>query len=414
MLKLKKSLIIEYCYDIVLLIFFVSAFAYMPTARTSDRTVWVVATLLLVVVTFFSSFQRKGFVVVDKSIKWYLAFVLWGGVSCIWSLNSSQFAQYFIYTFSVVICTIFCLGRFIHTQQDVDRISYLIIIAGCVAAARFTYYTPWDSILNSGYYMRGTFGSLLDDVTNYNNYTSHLCIICVIAAYYAIVKKKKACWIAFIFLFAILIFGGSRKNIIVIPAVALFFSLTQGNVKSKVKTLVMIVSIIVIAMYGLFTLDFLSQIRDRLMDMFTGIGLLSTVGASIDQSTKERLYLIESAKSVWISSPLWGVGWDNFRYYNSLKLYAHNNYWELLASLGLIGFIVFYSYYLKIFYSIIRTVKIKLYKDANIFISGILIAFLIMDYGSLTMYSRVNMILLLYIFLAYSIMTQKKMTHVIM
>lgn len=413
-MKLRKNLIFEYGNTIVLLIFFVSVFAYMPTARFSDRIVWVMATLLLLGITFLNTFQRKGRIVLDKSLKWYLSFVLWGGVSCIWSINGSQFSQYLIYTFTVIICTIFCLGRYIHTQKDVERVSYILIIAGCLAAARFTYYTPWDSILSSGYYMRGTFGSLLDDVTNYNNYTSHLCIVCVIAAYYAIVKKKKTCYFAFVFLFAVLIFGGSRKNIIVIPAVALFFSLTQGNVKSKLKTLAMIFGIIAVAIYALFTLDFLSQIRDRLMDMFTGIGLFSTLGSSIDQSTQERLYLIETAKSAWISSPMWGVGWDNFRYYNSLKLYAHNNYWELLASLGAIGFALFYSYYLKIFRFVLRTIKIKFYKDANIFVSGVLIAFLIQDYGSLTMYSRVNMILLLYVFLSYSVMTNKKMTHMIM
>jgi len=394
-MRLRRNLISEYWNDIILFIFFVSVFAYMPTARSSDRTVWLVSTLLLLANTVLHTFNHKGYIAVDSSVKWYVGFILWGGVSCLWSVSSSQYFQYLTYTFTVISCTVFCIGRFIHTQEDVDRISYIVIIAGCIAAARFTYYTPWDSILSSGYYMRGTFGSLLDDVTNYNNYTSHLCIVCVIAAYYAIVKKKKACYLAFVFLFAILIFGGSRKNIVVIPVIALYFSLTQ-------------------AIYGLFTLDFLSQIRNRLMDMFSSIGLFSSVSSAIDQSTQERLYLIEEAKKVWKDTLFWGVGWDNFRYYNSLKLYAHNNYWELLASLGLIGFLIFYSYFLKIFHFVLRNIKNEFYKDANVFASGILIAFMIQDYGSLSMYSRVNMILLLYTFLTYGIMTGKRMTYLVM
>lgn len=90
-MKLRKNLLFEYGNTIVLLIFFVSVFAYMPTARFSDRIVWVMATLLLLGITFLNTFQRKGRIVLDKSLKWYLTLVLWGGYPAFGQLMDLNF-----------------------------------------------------------------------------------------------------------------------------------------------------------------------------------------------------------------------------------------------------------------------------------------------------------------------------------
>lgn len=158
----------------------------------------------------------------------------------------------------------------------------LVIVAGCIAGLRFCWYTPWESIIHAGYYMRGSFGSLLDDVTNYNNYTSHLCIIDIIASYYAIVRKKKWCYIPYVILFAILIFGGSRKNLVVIPLITIFFALSSGRVSNKIRNLLLISAVIICGIYSLLTFDFLSQIRDSFFQMISGV----STKVATDASTK--------------------------------------------------------------------------------------------------------------------------------
>lgn len=392
-----------------LFFFFVAIFAFMPTARTTDRNIWMAATLLLCLNVAWRLVNRKK-IPVDNAIGWYLLVVMWGAISCIWSLNTSQFELYVLLYASVIIVGTLCVAAYISDEADVDRVMMLIIVAGCIAGLRFCWYTPWDSILKSGYYMRGTFGSLLDDVTNYNNYTSHLCIINIIAGYYAIVKKKKWCYIAYTLLFAILIFGGSRKNLVVIPLITIYFAISSGSVSNKLRNFLLSLAVVICGFYALMTLDFLSQIRDTFFQMITGV----SSSIATDASTQERLYLIDTAKQVWWDHPILGVGWDNFRYYNGLHVYAHNSYFELLACTGIIGFCLYYYYYLRLLGRSVMHALRGVSNEWDMLVIGVMIGFLIQEYGAITLYGRERMIMLLIVSTAYSIGTGNKVKYMIM
>lgn len=387
----------------ILEFFFIGIFAYMPSARFEDTILWAIAFLLFFAYSFIRFFDSRR-VPIDKSIVWYVLFIFWGGASCIWAHDMFRFVIYLLLHASIIIASSICIRLYIQDTDDVDYIMKLMILAACFAGLRFSYYTPWDSIISSGYYMRGTFGSLLDDVTNYNSYTSHLCILTVIAIFYAIVKKVKWCRTAAILLFSILVFGGSRKNLVIIPLIAIFFALSMGSLSKKMRNLLVAIGIIILAFFALMSLDFLSQIRDTFFEMF--IGLFSS--EVTDQSTMERIYLIQSAFRVWTENFFIGVGWDNFRYFNALQLYAHNNYLELLACLGIVGFIIYYGFYVKIFLEASLRMVRGLSNEMDVLIIGILLSFLIQEYGSLTIYGREELIILLTAFSAYSFRKIKK------
>jgi O-antigen ligase len=68
--------------------------------------------------------------------------------------------------------------------------------------------------------------------------------------------------------------------------------------------------------------------------------------AGDDNSAAVRGRLLEGAVGVWQDSPLWGVGIDQYRFMSEHGLYSHNNYSELLANFGLIGFMLYYSIHL--------------------------------------------------------------------
>lgn len=309
----------------------------------------------------------------------------------------------------MIVAGSICVGMHLNSCDDIDYIMKLMILAGCYAGLRFCYYTPWDSILSSGYYMRGSFGSLLDDVTNYNSYTSHLCIITIIAAYYAIAKKVKWCRYAFIVLFAIVVFGGSRKNLLIIPLITMFFAISTGSVSRRIRNVMLVCAAIATAFYALMTMDVLSQIRDTFFEMLSGL----TISQVVDQSTIERLYLIQTAKNVWEDHLFLGVGWDNFRYYNMLNLYAHNSYFELLSCLGIIGFSIYYSFYVNLVArSLIHILRGKR-NDMDILIVGVIGSFLIQEYGAITIYGRERMSMLLIIASAYSMSSGRRMQKVV-
>ena len=58
-------------------------------------------------------------------------------------------------------------------------------------------------------------------------------------------------------------------------------------------------------------------------------------------SEVERASFISEGIHYWLQSPICGNGLGSSVYY--MGMYAHNNFVEILMSLGILGFIVFYS-----------------------------------------------------------------------
>lgn len=69
---------------------------------------------------------------------------------------------------------------------------------------------------------------------------------------------------------------------------------------------------------------------------------------SVDASTSTRVEMTKIALELFARQPLWGVGFENYSYYyyydysGWAETYAHSNFAELLASLGLVGMISYY------------------------------------------------------------------------
>jgi len=380
----------------------------MPTARYGDKYVGIAAFILLVGNTILCASRKTIEIKFDKVLLWYCAIVAYGIMSCIWSNSTEMLELYITNIFPMVLGATLCISSYINSDEDLDTVFKMMIMAGCIAAIRFCYYTPWSIIFSSNSYIRGTFGSLIDDVTNYNNYTTHLAIICLIAAYYAVIRGKKWCWLSFGFLSAVVVVGGSRKNFIVIPLIILFYSLCQGNVKKKIKSMALVIFIITLGLYALVNIEILSQIKTKSFEMVAGLFSNSNNMSQVDESTIERLYLQFTALNVWTDHPLLGVGFNNFIHYNYLKITAHNNYLEILASLGIIGLIIYYSKY---FASIVGCQKEILkgnVNSMNIMVMGVLLGYMLQEYGAVIVYSRERMIILILVFVAYSVTNKRK------
>lgn len=216
---------------IILLVYFIVLFGYMPTARYTDKLISII-TLMILCLNFAVDFLRRKQFKLDKCVCWYILVVFFGLITSLVSSNMDNFELFFTRVFPLVLVGVIYVSNCIKNENDVEEVFRLVIVAGSIAALRFCYYTPWSN------YLRGQFGSMLDDVTNYNNYTTQLAVICIIAAYYAFIKREKWSWLPFSILFAVTLIGGSRKNFLIIPFIILYYSLSQGNIKRKYKTLV--------------------------------------------------------------------------------------------------------------------------------------------------------------------------------
>jgi O-antigen ligase len=127
----------------------------------------------------------------------------------------------------------------------------------------------------------------------------------------------------------------------------------------------------------------------------------------IDYSAYERKQLIKYAIQIWLDNPLIGVGLDNFRVvikqYNPIgnRLYAHNNYLELLSTIGTIGTIVYYGIYASIIKKLILMQKkwpqssIEIYQ-VQLFLT-IIFSLMVVELFTVTYYTKFTWIILLII-----------------
>lgn len=131
--------------------------------------------------------------------------------------------------------------------------------------------------------------------------------------------------------------------------------------------------------------------------MLTLLGNAS--GLDVDMSLNERNFYMESAIELFKENPILGYGGNNFMSYMrnveySHVAYSHNNYTELLATLGVVGFTIYYSFW--------GYIIVKLYKRYNtindnkyllLFIINMIIV--LMDYGNVSYFNEFNIVLLI-------------------
>lgn len=79
-------------------------------------------------------------------------------------------------------------------------------------------------------------------------------------------------------------------------------------------------------------------------------------------SDTQRIGFMQASIKMWIESPVWGKGFNNFRnlshqYGGTSGSYAHSTLWELLADLGLIGILLYFGMIYKLFKKMLAFLK---------------------------------------------------------
>lgn len=176
-------------------------------------------------------------------------------------------------------------------------------------------------------------------------------------------ESKNVYRIGDIFFIAILGFAalvsGSRKALVSIVLGTVIYLLLDSEGK-RARSILIIIAVIVGVYYAVVKIPYFYSIigwrMETMISGYTGVG-------DVDHSTILRKQFIEVGLRVFKEHPILGVGIDCFRVYNSqitgYRWYAHNNYVELLADLGIIGFIVYHSGYIYLLFEFIKKIHDK-------------------------------------------------------
>lgn len=214
-------------------------------------------------------------------------------------------------------------------------------------------------------------------------------------------KKIKLILLVFVALvFYPLILTGGRKFFLVpfiFLGIYMFFNSDSSKNSARIRNL-FIFAIVFIALW--FAIMNIPILYDTLGNRFEGLLNSYTGKGETDLSTWHRGQLRKVAIQGWLESPIWGHGFNTFRYAslkNGLSFgYSHCNLTELLYNGGLILFISYYSFFGFILW---RCFTDKSMSNSNraFCIAGV-VTQLIYDYGgvSFNVYQTQLFILLMY------------------
>ena len=221
----------------------------------------------------------------------------------------------------------------------------------------------------------------------------------VVNIYYILYRKIKISDLLMIPSLVIIAASGSRKSIIIIVAGFLMLVLLKNYKKENfAKNLgkgILGVAAAVLVIYGLSKLPIFSNVISRL----TALSNVSRNYRGIIASDIRGVYNIIGL-DLFKSHPILGIGIHNASLYISQYYghpHLHNNFIELLACGGIVGFLVHYSFYFFLFYSFWKFRK-KRNSEYDIFLVLLVIRF-VMGYGHIQYFQVTNYFYLMVFYL---------------
>ena len=200
---------------------------------------------------------------------------------------------------------------------------------------------------------------MTNDLMNANQFALCISYALVIHAFFGIEERWTFAHLLMIPAALLLAVSGSRKGLIVlIGGVLCLTVLTIWKKEHSIKAILKIILGVLFVGAGfvlVLNLPAFRVIKERMENFF----VLLSGDSNVDKSLITRSSFIEIGWSIFKKYPLLGVGIDNARLYNYRNVYLHNNFIEMLADGGLVGFSIYYSLYVYLFVGYFKTRKTK-------------------------------------------------------
>ncbi len=303
---------------------------------------------------------------------WLLVFCLYGALSLIWKSSANSTGLSVTISVLQVGLIAFCIIDYCVDWVNLKRVINCFLLACVALCARFVILVPVSLWGQGDRFSKDTiFGS---------NTPAIVLAYGAILALWMIIEKKysgKKSLLLFLYIAAFMfvsMMAGTRKGIVCFfVALTVMLLMKAKNPISLLKKIILISAILIGVYIAIMNIPILyGSIGYRMESMIARF-----FGGEADKSAIGRSNMLEDAFNVFRQHPIFGVGQDGYRYVNSYSFtYSHNNYVEILANLGILGFGIFYSLYIWLFCQSKRANK------SGMLSMCILIVTLVMDYGS--------------------------------
>lgn len=364
----------------------------ISTLAFHDQTKLMVITQLLtfivIVVNCWKCTVTRYF---KKYVIWEIFFVFFCALSYFWAINTTTLVSYVISIFQIIMFGT-TLILYTKSEKQITNITNYIITSCVILIFRLIVTVPvsaWGSGTRIGQYL----GSGQSGGYGNTNLTYVLSLGAIFALFKGIESKKKKYYIlvATFTLFSML--SGSKKSIILLfITLLLTMILTSKNILKFAKMLLISSISLLVVWYAIMYVDVLYQSVGFRMEIF--ISYFN--GGETDASTLSRSDFLLQGIEMIKNRPILGVGLDGFRYFNLQRAWAENNFIELLADLGIVGFVIYYYFPISI---IVKAIKLKMKNYLKCEIVIVLMACLM--FIDTTMVSYANDFLNFYLIITY-------------
>ena len=321
-------------------------------------------------------------------------------LSNFWAINSELAINRAKTLFILAIFLLITYNFFYNVENAENILLKIIMYAGIIFSVYVIMYYGVGEYFNK--LINGE--RIGTEINNVNAIGLQTSISVIIAIFYGLYKNRKSYFLLSIIPIIVSLGTGSRKVIVLITfGIILLFVLKREkkiNVVSSAKKIIAFI-IICFAFICIAKMPIFSTVFDRFqmsINSFTGQG-------KVDNSTRLRKAFIKAGINQFLKTPILGVGIGNSGYIREKATgwftYLHNNYVELLATTGIIGFGLYYSVYVYIIISCLKMISQK-----NKYINVVLVIMLlnvILEYGMVSYYSKNT-----YIYILLGLITLEK------
>lgn len=373
--RIKLKTIIE---NLQKILFFVYIMLFYIFGGITDKVVYSEIVLVMFLGLEFFHILAEKKLKIGVPIIILAAFAFFCYLSNFWAINATASINNSITLFLLVIFLAFSYNFFSRIKDGEKIVLKYICWAGILFAIYVILYYGISEYINM--LLNGKrIGSEINNVNTIGLQTSISVIICF---FYGLMKKQKIYYLLAIIPLVVSFGTGSRKVIITIflglILLTYMYMKENKNVKGMIKNIFVITGAIIL-LIAISRISIFEEAFSRLKS-FTNI---FSEDKTVDASTEVRMDLIIEGLNVFYENPLFGIGIANSSYAVSQQIYLHNNYVELLACVGIIGTILYYSVYVYLIY--------KLWKKRNKYSLVVLVIFLlnlVLDFAKVSYYDK--------------------------
>jgi len=174
------------------------------------------------------------------------------------------------------------------------------------------------------------------------------------------------------FILIAIIVSGSRQTLLMAGVFYVYYLCDLFiNYKLNIKKIIKI--LLILFLITIIFITFTEIFKNLIFNIYSIQRLLQ---GPQEASFSERMELIKIGLILFKERPFFGYGLDNFRPAAGVSLYPHNNYIDLLVSLGIVGF---FSYYFNYFYLLYFSLKKRIYAKKTFFFITFVISMMFLN-----------------------------------